>query len=222
MQGLSFSQIRRVRCLAGAGQIPGARYRVRNRYGTPSHLVNDVLGSGRDVLFDIDWQGTQQLKERSATTDQIFILPPVMTSWSGRPAQSRQDSDEIVAGRMGQGGGRDQVVRASFPSVAGCPASRYRQHVAPLPSTSLTRLRGRAIAVAEHGSVLQEFALLPPGIELFGFEKMIVLANAPRPGAWARGGGHRSWMLPSLSRRRRDRVACPPRGGTEPASGPAA
>ena len=48
-----------------------------NRYGTPSHLVNDVLSSGRDVLFDIDWQGTQQLKEKKRDDlVSIFILPP--------------------------------------------------------------------------------------------------------------------------------------------------
>ena len=72
-----------------------------NRYGTPSHLVNDVLAAGRDVLFDIDWQGTQQLKEKKRDDlVSIFILPPSHDELERRLRNRAQDSDEIVAGRM--------------------------------------------------------------------------------------------------------------------------
>ncbi len=72
-----------------------------NRYGTPSHLVNDELGAGRDVLFDIDWQGTQQLKEKMRDDlVSIFILPPSHDELERRLKTRAQDSDEIVAGRM--------------------------------------------------------------------------------------------------------------------------
>jgi guanylate kinase len=72
-----------------------------NRYGTPSHVVNDVLGSGRDVLFDIDWQGTQQLKEKKRDDlVSIFILPPSHDELERRLRTRAQDSDETVAGRM--------------------------------------------------------------------------------------------------------------------------
>ena len=72
-----------------------------NRYGTPSHLVTDVLGAGRDVLFDIDWQGTQQLKEKMRDDlVSIFILPPSHDELERRLKTRAQDSAEIVAGRM--------------------------------------------------------------------------------------------------------------------------
>ncbi len=72
-----------------------------NRYGTPSHLVTDELGAGRDVLFDIDWQGTQQLKEKMRyDLVSIFILPPSHDELERRLKTRAQDSDEIVAGRM--------------------------------------------------------------------------------------------------------------------------
>ena len=72
-----------------------------NRYGTPSHLVTDELGAGRDVLFDIDWQGTQQLKEKMRDDlVSIFILPPSHDELERRLRNRAQDSAEIVAGRM--------------------------------------------------------------------------------------------------------------------------
>ena len=72
-----------------------------NRYGTPSHLVTDELRAGRDVLFDIDWQGTQQLKEKMRDDlVSIFILPPSHDELERRLRTRAQASDEIVAGRM--------------------------------------------------------------------------------------------------------------------------
>jgi guanylate kinase len=72
-----------------------------NRYGTPSHVVNDVLGSGRDVLFDIDWQGTQQLKEKKRDDlVSIFILPPSHDELERRLRARAQDSEETVSARM--------------------------------------------------------------------------------------------------------------------------
>ncbi len=72
-----------------------------NRYGTPRAPVEQALAEGRDVLFDIDWQGTQQLAQK-AKDDlvRVFILPP-----SGRELERRlharaQDSDEVVRKRM--------------------------------------------------------------------------------------------------------------------------
>jgi len=72
-----------------------------NYYGTPSRAVNAALNSGRDVLFDIDWQGTQQLKA-SARDDlvSVFILPPSGGDLQNRLTARAQDSGEVVAGRM--------------------------------------------------------------------------------------------------------------------------
>ncbi|HJR55392.1 MAG TPA: guanylate kinase [Rhizomicrobium sp.] len=72
-----------------------------NRYGTPAHLVNEALTEGRDVLFDIDWQGTQQLKEKMRDDlVSIFILPPSHDELERRLRTRASDSEEVVAGRM--------------------------------------------------------------------------------------------------------------------------
>jgi guanylate kinase len=72
-----------------------------NRYGTPKGPVEDALVSGRDVLFDIDWQGTQQMKER-ARDDlvSVFILPPSHAELERRLKTRAEDTDEVVAKRM--------------------------------------------------------------------------------------------------------------------------
>ena len=72
-----------------------------NRYGTPRQPVQDALAGGRDVLFDIDWQGTQQLKER-AREDlvSVFVLPPSHDELERRLKARAQDSDEVVGKRM--------------------------------------------------------------------------------------------------------------------------
>jgi guanylate kinase len=72
-----------------------------NRYGTPRALVEAALGDGMDVLFDIDWQGTQQLKEKMRDDlVSIFILPPSHAELERRLRARASDSDEVVAGRM--------------------------------------------------------------------------------------------------------------------------
>ena len=72
-----------------------------HQYGTPKKPVMAALAAGRDVLFDIDWQGTQQLKER-AREDlvSVFVLPPSHQELERRLKTRAQDSEEIVAARM--------------------------------------------------------------------------------------------------------------------------
>jgi guanylate kinase len=72
-----------------------------NYYGTPREPVETVLRTGADILFDIDWQGTQQLAQ-SARDDlvSIFILPPSTRDLEIRLKSRAQDSAEVVAGRM--------------------------------------------------------------------------------------------------------------------------
>jgi guanylate kinase len=72
-----------------------------NRYGTPKGPVEDALVSGRDVLFDIDWQGTQQMKDKvREDLVSIFILPPSHAELERRLKTRAEDSDEVVARRM--------------------------------------------------------------------------------------------------------------------------
>lgn len=70
-------------------------------YATPRRPVEAALAQGRDVLFDIDWQGTQQLHEK-ARQDlvRVFILPPSAKALEERLQKRGQDSDDVVAGRM--------------------------------------------------------------------------------------------------------------------------
>ena len=72
-----------------------------NCYGTPKTYVEEHLRGGEDVLFDIDWQGTKQLRE-TAPDDlvSVFILPPSITELERRPFARAQDSAEVVAKRM--------------------------------------------------------------------------------------------------------------------------
>ena len=70
-------------------------------YGTPRAPVVTALESGRDVLFDIDWQGTQQLKEQGRDDlVTVFILPPSTRDLERRLITRAQDSPDIVAKRM--------------------------------------------------------------------------------------------------------------------------
>ena len=70
-------------------------------YGTPRQPVEEALSGGQDVLFDIDWQGTQQLREKArADVVSVFILPPSAADLEKRLHTRAQDSDEVIRGRM--------------------------------------------------------------------------------------------------------------------------
>jgi guanylate kinase len=72
-----------------------------NRYGTPRAPVERVLAAGRDVLFDIDWQGTQQLREKGrADLVSVFVLPPSIPDLEARLHSRAQDSDDVIHARM--------------------------------------------------------------------------------------------------------------------------
>lgn len=71
-----------------------------HHYGTPRVPVMEALGKGCDVLFDIDWQGTQQLKQQRDDVVSIFLLPPSRDELERRLRARAQDSDEVVARRM--------------------------------------------------------------------------------------------------------------------------
>jgi guanylate kinase len=70
-------------------------------YGTPKRPVDEILAQGRDVLFDIDWQGTQQLREKAARDlVSIFVLPPSIPDLEQRLRTRAQDSDDVIHARM--------------------------------------------------------------------------------------------------------------------------
>jgi guanylate kinase len=72
-----------------------------NRYGTPRAPVEAALAHGRDVLFDIDWQGTQQLREKArGDLVSVFVLPPSIPELERRLHRRAQDTDEVIHARM--------------------------------------------------------------------------------------------------------------------------
>lgn len=72
-----------------------------NSYGTPRAPVAAALAAGSDIISDVDWQGTQQLKESvGADLVSVFILPPTLAALEGRLKTRAQDSDEVVSARM--------------------------------------------------------------------------------------------------------------------------
>jgi guanylate kinase len=71
-----------------------------HRYGTLKSEVIKQIESGRDVLLDIDWQGTQQLKQVDPDIVRVFILPPSMDELERRLRTRKTDSDQVIAGRM--------------------------------------------------------------------------------------------------------------------------
>jgi len=76
-----------------------------NRYGTPRAPVEASLAAGHDVLFDIDWQGTQQLRSRSPNdVVSVFILPPSVAALEQRLHTRAQDSEDVIRGRMKKAG----------------------------------------------------------------------------------------------------------------------
>lgn len=76
-----------------------------NYYGTPAAPVHEALAAGRDVLFDIDWQGARQLTERArADVVSVFLLPPSIVALEARLRARGQDSEAVIARRMREAG----------------------------------------------------------------------------------------------------------------------
>src|SRR5688500_13482160 len=86
--------------LVAAGHFLEWAHVFGHRYGTLKSEVVKQIEGGRDVLLDIDWQGTQQLKQVDPDIVRVFILPPTMTELERRLRSRGTDSDEVIAGRM--------------------------------------------------------------------------------------------------------------------------
>lgn len=74
-----------------------------HRYGSPQQPVMDALGGGRDVLFDIDWQGAAQIATKAPDdVVRVFILPPSMAELSRRLHARAQDREDVIQRRLGR------------------------------------------------------------------------------------------------------------------------
>src|SRR5690606_31876893 len=77
-------------------------------YGTPRAKIDEGLALGRDFLFDVDWQGAQQLSQRAGSdVVSVFLLPPSIADLEARLRRRGTDSDEVIAGRMDRA--RDEI-----------------------------------------------------------------------------------------------------------------
>jgi len=118
-------------------------------YGTPSHLVENSLQSGRDVLFDIDWQGTQQLKAK-ARQDlvSVFILPPSIKELEKRLFKRAQDTIEVVADRMSKSANEMSHYPEYDYVIINCDLNRSVQQVQSILHAERLR-RERQISLVE-------------------------------------------------------------------------
>ncbi|MET0376823.1 MAG: guanylate kinase [Rhizorhabdus sp.] len=72
-----------------------------HRYGSPKQPIDEMLDAGLDVLFDIDWQGAQQLYQTcGGDVVRVFILPPSMEELEDRLRKRATDSEDVITGRM--------------------------------------------------------------------------------------------------------------------------
>ena len=80
-----------------------------NLYGSPRAPVEAAMAEGRDTLFDVDWQGGQQIRNSALGKDavSVFILPPSIAELDRRLRTRGQDSDAVIAGRMAKS--RDEI-----------------------------------------------------------------------------------------------------------------
>ena len=95
--------------LVAAGEMLEHAEVFGNFYGSPKAPVQAAMDAGRDTLFDIDWQGGQQIRNSALGRDvvSIFVLPPSIAELDRRLRGRAQDSEEVIAGRMAKS--RDEI-----------------------------------------------------------------------------------------------------------------
>ncbi|NIJ08313.1 guanylate kinase [Sphingomonas vulcanisoli] len=96
-----FTDVPRFKEMADADELVEWAHVFGHRYGTPKQAVNDMLRSGQDVLFDIDWQGAQQLFQKAGgDVVRVFILPPSVEELERRLINRGTDDEDVIASRM--------------------------------------------------------------------------------------------------------------------------
>lgn len=90
--------------MAGGGQLLEWAHVHDNRYGTPRAPVEAALAAGRDVLFDIDWQGAAQVRKAMPEDSvSVFVLPPTWADLARRLNARAQDADSVIQRRLERG-----------------------------------------------------------------------------------------------------------------------
>ena len=135
--------------MVATGQLLEWAHVFGNRYGTPRAPVEAALAEGRDILFDVDWQGTQQLRQTEAGGDlvSIFLLPPTMEELHNRLRGRAADSEEVIAGRMERAA--DEIshwAEYDYILVNDDPGQCLHEIRSILTSARLERVRQRGLA----------------------------------------------------------------------------
>jgi guanylate kinase len=98
-----FVDLEQFRAMVSAGEFLEWAHVFDHRYGTPKRQVDAILSHGRDVLFDIDWQGAQQLYQQAGgDVVRVFILPPSMEELRHRLESRATDTQAVIDARMGR------------------------------------------------------------------------------------------------------------------------
>jgi guanylate kinase len=101
-----FVQPKVFRDMAAAGDFLEWAEVHEHAYGSPRAPVDDHVKAGRDVLFDIDWQGAQAIARAApGDTVRVFILPPTMADLARRLHTRAQDAEDVIARRLGRARG---------------------------------------------------------------------------------------------------------------------
>lgn len=100
-----FTSIERFRAMRRAGDLLEWAEVFGNHYGTPRAPVERALSAGKDILFDIDWQGANQLKRKvGKDLVTVFVLPPSAPELHRRLRRRAQDSEPVIRRRMAEAG----------------------------------------------------------------------------------------------------------------------
>ncbi|MTH63801.1 guanylate kinase [Paracoccus shanxieyensis] len=104
-----FREREQFRSMVTAGEMLEHAEVFGNLYGTPRGPVEDAMRAGRDTLFDVDWQGGQQIRASvlGAHVISIFVLPPSLAELERRLISRQQDAAEVIAARMQKS--RDEI-----------------------------------------------------------------------------------------------------------------
>ncbi|WP_332686788.1 guanylate kinase [Bosea sp. (in: a-proteobacteria)] len=129
-----------------------------NGYGTPRKPVEDALKAGRDVLFDIDYQGTQQILEKAREdVVAIFILPPSMAELRSRLVRRAEDAPEVIAKRLANA--RDEIARwgvYDYVIINDDLGAAYESVRAILVAERLKRVRATGLAAFVDGLLAEQ------------------------------------------------------------------
>ncbi len=180
-----------------------------NLYGTPRAPVEQALAAGRDVLFDIDWQGTQQLREKARSDmASIFVLPPTIAELERRLHTRALDDERVIKSRMAKAGielshwaeydyviVNDDVVRGASPRCApSCRRSASSASARPACRSSCATCRPSCSARcsadrSRHACVTERCAPLPLVGRGWGWGLINRRRQHPTPPATLRAAG---------------------------------